>query len=389
MKRFFYGILAIVILLAVGLTGYGAYLNQAGEGVIARRMESQALRLSGAVAARRIIHPVLQWERISLYSDRMTDVITQVSGVVENVSVTTRDQVAEGQPILHLRNREVSLRITRTEGRIARARAEETHAYRTYMRYLQLAEADAVSKQRLDEAEAYYLETKAAIKELEAEQETNYLMQEYQTVRAPISGQLLMMYRQPGTYVSSGTPVCMVGDFSTMWFRTEMPDSSVQYLLPLGSMNTVVFQRADFAKVYGGDYGAGNEGRQQSFEARLYEVNPPLEEAAGMRSIVMAIDNSSGMLEPKSYRMMRMQSGAALDVLAVPLKAMLDQKRDRVFIRNSEGCLELRRVKTGADDGEYIEIREGLAEGDVVITSNPNELLEGSRVEVILADEGE
>ena len=53
----------------------------------------------------------------------------------------------------------------------------------------------------------------------------------------------------------------------------------------------------------------------------------------------------------------------------------------------SDGTIERRDVETGTNDGTYIEIRSGLAEGDVVVVENFDGLENDMRVQVTIEDE--
>ena len=64
---------------------------------------------------------------------------------------------------------------------------------------------------------------------------------------------------------------------------------------------------------------------------------------------------------------------------------MIDTNRSAVFVATSEGTLERRAVRTGADDGTYVEILSGLSEGETVITSDTEGLEVGTKVTVTLA----
>ena len=49
--------------------------------------------------------------------------------------------------------------------------------------------------------------------------------------------------------------------------------------------------------------------------------------------------------------------------------------------------MEQRKVVTGMDDGEYIEILSGLKEGEVVVTGGTEGLSDGFRAEIVLDDD--
>ena len=68
----------------------------------------------------------------------------------------------------------------------------------------------------------------------------------------------------------------------------------------------------------------------------------------------------------------------------MPLAAMIDSNHNAVFVVTPQDTLERRAVKTGADDGDYIEIISGLKEGETVITSAAEGLEDGVKVTVTL-----
>ena len=74
--------------------------------------------------------------------------------------------------------------------------------------------------------------------------------------------------------------------------------------------------------------------------------------------------------------------------MSVPLTAMTDSERKMVFVVNGEGVVERRSIETGANDGTYIEVLNGLNEGEVVVLESFEGLDNGVKVEVTL-EEGE
>ena len=59
-----------------------------------------------------------------------------------------------------------------------------------------------------------------------------------------------------------------------------------------------------------------------------------------------------------------------------------------VFVVKADNTLERRQVKTGTDDGEFIEVLEGLSNDEVVVTSGMQGLTEGVKVSITLETEG-
>jgi membrane fusion protein, copper/silver efflux system len=58
------------------------------------------------------------------------------------------------------------------------------------------------------------------------------------------------------------------------------------------------------------------------------------------------------------------------EALTVPNEAVLDSGESQyVFVARGSGLVEPRNVRVGASDGERVQILEGLAEGDAVVTA--------------------
>ena len=57
-------------------------------------------------------------------------------------------------------------------------------------------------------------------------------------------------------------------------------------------------------------------------------------------------------------------------------------------VPKDDGTIERRTVRTGTNDGSYIEVLSGLTEGEIVVTSGMEGLADGVHAEIIL-DESE
>lgn len=381
MKKYFMIGLGIVLALSLSLILYGAWLNERGEFQIARRMSERSLELQGAKAEKRFIRPSFNLNVINFYSKDMTDAVALSEGRIIECVAPKGSFVRKGDTLFILVNEQLPLQIKQAEANILSARAEKHSRENQYKRYLMLKDKGAISAQQFDEAEAAYHAAVAALEVAEAKLGDLHIQEERQKVIAPLDGQVLMLYRQPGAYVAGGTPLALVGDFRTLYFSTPVDDKLASHLT-LGLDVDLVFRSKDFKKVYDANYAAGNLGSSQRFTAYIAEITPPLSEPAAMRNVVWQADNRSGLLEPQTYGDVSLQSRTGHEGLAVPLAAMADNSRNRVYVAKYGDTIEERTVKTGTDDGSYIEILEGLTAGETVVTSGTEGLRSGTRATV-------
>ena len=381
MKKYFLIGLGIVLALSLSLILYGAYLNERGEFQIAKRMSERSLELQGAKAEKRFIRPFFKLNAINFFSKDMTDALALSDGRIVECVAPKGSFVRKGDTLFLLVNEELPLQIKQAEANILSARAEKHSRENQYKRYLMLKDKGAISAQQFDEAEAAYRAAVAGLEVAEAKLGNLRIQEERQKVAAPLDGQVLMLYRQPGAYVTGGTALALVGDFRTLYFSTPVDDKLARHLIP-GLEVELVFSNKDFKKVYDTNYAAGNLGSSQKFTASIAEITPPLSEPAAMRNVVWQADNRSGLLEPQTYGGVSLQSRTGHDGLAVPLAAMADNSNNRVYVAKGDDTIEERKVKTGTNDGSYIEILEGLAEGEIVVTSGTEGLRSGMRATV-------
>ncbi|HEY8944142.1 MAG TPA: efflux RND transporter periplasmic adaptor subunit [Polyangiaceae bacterium] len=82
-----------------------------------------------------------------------------------------------------------------------------------------------------------------------------------------------------------------------------------------------------------------------------------------------AVPQTDADLRPGAAVVVVVKVGSPRKVLAIPRGTVVEiSTRPYVFVQSSgEGFLK-RRVETGADDGEFVEIRSGVAEGERVVT---------------------
>lgn len=385
MRKYFVAGIAIILVLSVGTIYYGATLNQRGESHIMQRLEENRLDVSGEKAVVREIRSKIKLPAVTLYTGAMIDVVALIDGRIVSSLVSKNGFVHKGDVIFIIENEKIALQIKEAEADILKARSELKRTGNNYNRYLQLREVDAVSAIQFDEAEAAYIAAQANMEASESKRDQLIIQDSRQSVTAPIDGKIIVIYRQQGAYVNEGTALAMIGDFSSLYFVVPMENENARYL-NVGQEVELTFGKRAFQKAYNTEYEAGNLGSEQTFLASVQEITPPLTEPAAMRSVLWQVDNTSGLLEPQTYGDASFQFLQGHRCLAVPLTALTDSK-DSVFVVQSDGAIKRRAVKTGSDDGEWIEIISGLEVGEIVVTGDIDGLADDMFVSVTLDSE--
>jgi len=100
----------------------------------------------------------------------------------------------------------------------------------------------------------------------------------------------------------------------------------------------------------------------------LDSVDPVLNPATRTATLRFSLANPEGHLKPDMYLKVRLKSKGDF-ALAIPDSALLDTGTHRLaYVQVSEGNYEAREVKTGRRGSGYVEILDGVKEGDQVVT---------------------
>ena len=156
-----------------------------------------------------------------------------------------------------------------------------------------------------------------------------------------------------GMRVMAGEELLQIGDVSRLWINAEI----FEYELPW----VAVGQEAEIEL----PYAPGKVHR-----GKITHIYPYLRNETRTATARIEVDNPALTLKPEMYATIRIRSGAVY-TLAVPADAVLNSGRiQTVFVVQEGGKFEPRPVTLGVsgEDG-YVQIKEGLKEGERVVVS--------------------
>ena len=383
MKKLYFVGMIIILAVAVGLIGYGTYLNKTDENQIEMRMENRTIPLQGTKAGFRNLQPVFVLDTINLTSDEMADAVALIDGRIERFLVQKNASVSKGQVLFEILNEDIPIKLEEADSSIAKAEAQVLQAKNSFDRYQRLREKNATSMEKYDEAKLNYEAAQANLRAAQAQKSQLMVQNSRQNVTAPIDGEILILYKQTGAFVTAGTPIALVGNFSRLNFSIPVEDAQAKKILTGEGFELNFKNSKSIQKAYDTEYSAGNLGNAQRFPVRIKEIIPNLNQSAAMRKIVFEIDNSAGILEQQAYTGVELIRNLKHRALTIPVAA-LDETKKFAFVVTAENILERREIEVGADDGKFVEILSGIAEGETVVTSATKGLETGMKVEITL-----
>lgn len=174
------------------------------------------------------------------------------------------------------------------------------------------------------------------------------------TLYAPYDGIVTMKMVREGQFIKGGMELLMLSDISNVWVYADI----YEYEMPW----VKVGQKARIMLPYVGS---------EPIESEVSYIYPYVEPKTRTVKARFDIDNPDFVLKPDMYVNVRLDTQPVEDALTVPAEAVLHSGEvQTVFVALGEGKFEPRQVRTGLQSEEgYIEIKQGLLEGEHVVTS--------------------
>ena len=283
-------------------------------------------------ATRRVIRSSVKAPgTIQLDERRVSVVALRFEGFVETVAdVTTGQHVHKGQRLMNVYSPALSS-----------AAAEYLSALSAGTTGLPLKGA----RRRLENLGT----PEAAIAELERTREISLSI----AWLAPQDGEILERNAVTGMRAGPGDVLFRIADHRVVWIVIDIAERDLSQV-PVGS-KVEVRPRAL---------------QGQSFAGTVSLIYPHLNPQTRTARMRVEMPNPDGLLRPDMYVDAEIDAGAPQPVLAVPESSVLDSgTRQAVFIDKGEGRFEPREVKLGHRGSGYVEVRQGVEEGEAIVLS--------------------
>jgi membrane fusion protein, multidrug efflux system len=280
-----------------------------------------------------------------------SQVVAKTSGVALQVLVEVGQQVRAGQVLIRLDSDRAALQAAQSAAQMRKLEAN-------YNRSLQLSKQQLVSANDLDQLK-FDLENARAVNRLAN------LEMSYANVTAPIAGVIAERTIKTGNFVQINTPIFRIVDTSRLEATLNVPERELATL----KAGLPVQLQVD-----------AMPGRP--FAGRVDRVAPVIDSGSGTFRVICAFE-SGGLLQPGMFGRIKIDYDQRADALVVPRVALLDDEGDPAVFAVKSGKSARVPVKLGYIDGQWAEIRSGLAEGAQVVVAGKTALRDGTVVQVI------
>ncbi|GIX31106.1 MAG: MexH family multidrug efflux RND transporter periplasmic adaptor subunit [Porticoccaceae bacterium] len=280
-----------------------------------------------------------------------TEITSKRTGKVAAVHFRPNQEVAAGELL-------VELEADVEEAALREAEAALAEERRLLARYRALADSGAIDRNALEAQSARVALAEARLAAARAAREEL-------TIRAPFAGVLGLRLVSPGTLIEPGTPITTLDAVDVLKVVFALPEEWVGRI------------------AVGDPFAATSPAHPgQRFEGRVHALATRVDPATRLLSVRGRLDNRRRLLRPGMGLAITVTAPPE-EVLAVSEEALAVHNGQPSVYRVVDGRVERVAVEVGERFAGRVEIRAGLAAGDLVVREGTQKIRDGARVEIL------
>ena len=345
--------IVLVVLIAAGVYGYQYYQGQqeAKKAAAVETTPVVRMNLKSTVSATGTIKPV-----------NSVEVSSKVTARIKDVLVKENDTVTAGQTVATLDATDYTEKRNQAQYKVANTKAKYERAQYLYSIGVDTQEELEDAKMNYDTAVSSLAESQSNMNEM--------------TIVAPMSGVVVGEPQTPGTMAVQGTSnptvIMRIADMSSKQILAKVDETDI------GSVK--VGQSATFTvdSFNGKTFTARVSKISQTDTSNSWNINTSSSSSSSSSSsasviyyyVTLDVDDPENLLLPAMTARVEINTAEKNDALVVPLSTLkTDANGSYVIVKNEDGTQENRYVSTGIYSDEYVEILDGLSEGEQVVST--------------------
>ena len=374
-----------VVVLAGGAWYYRATPGQAANATPGRGAVRPPMTVDSVVAGRRdlVDHITVVG---NLIGEQTVDVVPRVNGRLESIAVKMGDRVGKGQQVAKMEDRDVQEQVNQAQANLEVNKAtviqreSDLKVAQTTLDRTQAAfEHGLMAKQNLEDTQARYnsalaqvsvaksqvIQTQARIDELKITLGNTNIV-------SPVDGFVGKRNLDPGAFAGANTPIISVVDLSTVRLVANLVEKDFKRVEPGVQAKVEV------------DAFPG-----ETFTGRVSRVAPVFDPATRTAAMEIEVPNPGFRLKPGMYARVQLTAERRENALVVPRAAIVDLEGQRgVYVVDEASTAHFKSIRTGLQDAEFVEVLDGLRDGERVVTVGTLALRDGDKVSLVGAGKG-
>ena len=282
------------------------------------------------------------------HANESVEITAKVVNQVTAIRFAEGQQVQRGEVLVELDAAQVSADLAAAEAALAESRSQ-------FQRSRELYTTKVLSDSQLEQIEAAYKGNEARVASARARVADT-------VIRAPFAGRVGLRRVSVGSLISPGTVITTLDDTSTIKLDFTIPETFLTAVQPgLGiTARSVAYP-------------------DESFDGKVSSIDSRVDPATRSVTVRALVPNPKGLLKPGMFLTTRLSRGA-VDALLVPEHALVPEQGEMFVFVVRDGSAEKRKIRIGQRRVGDVQVIEGLAAGELVVTEGTQKLRDGAPV---------
>ena len=347
---------------ASGETPERAASGRAGNGVPAIPVATAKVDQKSMPLAINVIGTVEAYSNVAVHP--------QITGQLTSVDFKEGGDVTKGEIIFTLDFRPLEAALEQAQANLARDRAQAANARASSARYQDLQSRGIATKEQADQSRTSADALDATVQADQAAVENAKVQLQYATIMAPISGRTgaLMVHEGNLVRANDATPLIVINQVSPIYVSFGIPEGQLPDLKRYLAQGSVAVEAAP-------------PGETTSSKGRITFIDNAVDATTGQIKIKASFPNDDRQLWPGQFVNVTVTLKVEPNAIVVPTAAVQNgQQGNYVFVLKPDRTVELRSIAVEREAAEDTIVRNGLTQGEIVVTDGQLRLSAGSKV---------
>lgn len=295
---------------------------------------------------------------------RKATVAAEVGGRVVRRAVEPGQRVEAGDLLVELDRERAQLNVQQAEARVNSQQVDVAHARHEYRRAQELIAREVISQDVLDDLGFDHQRAVAELRASDSALATARRALRDTRVVAPFNGTAEVIHVQEGDYLTPGTPVALMTDFSRARLRAGVTAADAA-LIDIGGTANLSFEALGGARLQGS----------------IHSVSRIKDPASGTYAVEIWLDAAAAArLREGMVAAVQLPYAAEAAKPTVPKSALFRKNGELKVFTVVDDIAISKPVRIGRSRGEVVQVVEGLVVGEQVVVHGLFALRDGAPV---------